>query len=166
MHKLITHCEFKRKEKAGRMAYINTLTTEHMIAANSSVCCVLHVLVNLRGTCQPNKSNSLKGLSQSSYCRPHTFYIMVLMIHLRTIFISRSKVHILFQKICSMVNRNFALCAVFGDSTHLVIQPMCYYTGCMHSYNQSDRTMVIEEGLMAFSKFWVHISLFCKYCKP
>jgi len=26
MHKLITHCQFKRKEKAGRMAYINNWT--------------------------------------------------------------------------------------------------------------------------------------------
>ena len=65
-----------------------------------------------------------------------------------TIFISRSKVHTLFQKICSMVTRNFAFCAVFADNTHLVKQPMCYCTGCMQSNNQSDRTTVIEEGLM------------------
>jgi hypothetical protein len=65
-----------------------------------------------------------------------------------TIFISRLKVDTLFQKICSMVTRNFAFRTVFGGSTHLVIQPMCYGTGCMQSYNQSDRTAVIVEGLM------------------
>jgi len=65
-----------------------------------------------------------------------------------TIFISRSKVQTLFKKICSIVTRNFAICAVFGDNIHLVIQPMCYCTGCMQSYNQSDRPTVIEEGLM------------------